>query len=347
MNDLDLSKDLPTRTFGFNVPCRQFIIEAQVTRDRRMPMVDEFALRVLKLCEKVSIARLIAFFGFSQLEMQVVLADLQARSLVVLDENSVRLHPSANEMFRTAGSGPPTILEVEGWVNRLWFDLISQTMIASPNLRNVRNLIELKAPRDKQNVPIEFARQAFQSNFREYLRNVRKINNPEHLSLYAITSIEAARFSYAQITGHQALRYDPGPKVENTLHVPEVERPQRLRRLTDAMTQALSDYSDPEPSMNARSEYSRLTASDSLLSASGVGEFVDVRKWLELEGARRSEDVQPFIGSSYLESNRKAFATMLERSADIEKLTDEAPVEILWFRPGDRFGVRPRISVLR
>lgn len=199
---MDLSKEMVVRTLGFNVPCRQFIIGAQITRDKRMPMVDEFALRILRLCEKVSISRFTAFFGFTQLEMQVVLADLQARSLVVLEENHVMLHPSATEMFRTAGNGPPHIMEVEGWVNRLWFDLISQSMIASPNLRNVRNLIELKQPAGKESLPADFARQAFQSNFRDYLRNVRKIHNTDHLSLYAVTSVDAGRFSYAQLTGN-------------------------------------------------------------------------------------------------------------------------------------------------
>ena len=142
MNALDLSQEMSVRPFGFNVPCRQFVIEAQVTRDKRMPMVDEFALRVLRTCGVISISRLTAFFGFSKIEMEIVLADLQARSLVILDADDVSLHPSANEMFRTVGSGPPTIIEVEGWVNRLWFDLVSRSMIAAPNLRNVRNLME-------------------------------------------------------------------------------------------------------------------------------------------------------------------------------------------------------------
>jgi hypothetical protein len=77
MSEVDISR-LPIRPLGFNVPCRQFLIEAQVTRDKRMPVVDEFVLRVLRLCESLSIKRLGAFFGFSQMETQVVLADLQA-----------------------------------------------------------------------------------------------------------------------------------------------------------------------------------------------------------------------------------------------------------------------------
>jgi hypothetical protein len=47
MNDLDFSEPTQLRPFGFNVPCREFIIVAQVTRDKRMPVVDEFVLKAL------------------------------------------------------------------------------------------------------------------------------------------------------------------------------------------------------------------------------------------------------------------------------------------------------------
>lgn len=76
---------MTVNTFGFNVPCRRFLITVNVTRDRRMPLVDEFYLRVLKLCERAPVRRLGAYFGFSQSEMDVVTNDLAARSLIELD----------------------------------------------------------------------------------------------------------------------------------------------------------------------------------------------------------------------------------------------------------------------
>ena len=55
-------------SFGFNIPCRRFLIRANVTRDRRLPVVDEFVLRALKLCENVPVRRLAAYFGFTGAE---------------------------------------------------------------------------------------------------------------------------------------------------------------------------------------------------------------------------------------------------------------------------------------
>jgi hypothetical protein len=54
----DDGKPLTVSTYGFNVPCRRFLITANITRDKRFPVVDEFVLRVLKLCERVPVKRL-------------------------------------------------------------------------------------------------------------------------------------------------------------------------------------------------------------------------------------------------------------------------------------------------
>src|SRR4051794_16988851 len=154
---IDSGEQLVVRDLGFNLPCRQFVIGAQVTRDKRMPMVDEFVLRTLRLCERMSTRRLKGFFGFTELENEVVLADLRARSLVLIDGDRVSLHPSALEMFRTSPQGIPQIVEVEGWVNRLWFDLITKTMVSSANLRQARTHIELKRPQGEEDLGAAFA----------------------------------------------------------------------------------------------------------------------------------------------------------------------------------------------
>ena len=232
MNDLDLAEPTQVSSFGFNVPCREFIIAAQVTRDKRMPMVDEFALRALHLCESVSVSRLARFFGFSQTEMEIVLADLQARTLITLEGNEVSLHSTGKELFRTSGDGQPVITDVESFPARIWFDLISKNMIRSRGLHNVKNLISLTPSLGRVDIPESFAREAFHDNFRDYLRLIRRIKNPEAWGLYAICDVAPGRFSYAQISGKQALVLGGQPKLETTLIETETDRPQKLRLLT-------------------------------------------------------------------------------------------------------------------
>ena len=85
------------RSFGFNIPCRRFLIRANVARDRRLSVVDEFVLRALKLCEDVPVRRLATYFGFTAAETETVMADLASSGLVTVVgdwRDSISLHMS-------------------------------------------------------------------------------------------------------------------------------------------------------------------------------------------------------------------------------------------------------------
>lgn len=332
MNEFNLSEPTQVSSFGFNVPCREFIIAAQVTRDKRMPMVDEFALRALNLCESVSVSRLSRFFGFSQTEMEIVLADLQARTLITLECNEVSLHSTAKELFRTAGDGPPVITDVESFPARIWFDLISKSMIRSRGLHNVKNLIGLAPSLGRADIPESFAREAFHDNFRDYLRLIRRIKNPEDWGLYAISDVVPGRFSYAQISGKQSLVIGGQPKLETTLIETDTDRPQKLRLLTDAMSHALGNLRDPDPTAAARSEYARLTNSSLVEDSIDTEGFVDLASWLKREQASRDPDVVSFIGTLCLERNRKSMTSLIARNG--EMIQSSEAWELFWFRPG-------------
>ena len=153
-------------------------------------------------------------------------------------------------------------------------------------------------------------------------------------SVYAITDVEAGRFSFAQIAGKEELVFEPHPKLRSTLFEAEHDQPRSLRLLTDAMTQAFQELTDPEPSVAARVEYMRLTGSDTLTSTTSDDGFLNIRQWIECEATENETDVQAFIGVSYIERNRKVFSTMLARTTMLEDLKDGEPVELVWFRPG-------------
>lgn len=332
MNDLDLSGPTPVSSFGFNVPCREFIIVAQVTRDKRMPMVDEFALRALDLCDSVSVSRLARFFGFSQSEIEIVLADLQSRSLITLEGNEVSLHATGKELFRTSGDGPPMITDVESFPARIWFDLISKNMIRSRGLHNVKNLIGLTPSPGRSDIPEGFAREAFHENFRDYLRLIRRIKNPEAWGLYAISDVTPGRFSFAQISGRQSLVLGGQPKLETTLIETETDRPHRLRLLTEAMSQALGTLGDPDPTAAARAEYARLTCSSLVDDSINIEGYVDLVAWLRLERSHGDPEVMSFVGGLCLERNRKSLTSMIARKSESSQSSEAW--NLFWVRPG-------------
>ena len=98
-----------TNTFGFNLPCHQFVIAAERTRERRLPMVDEFILRTLFVVKSISADRLARFFGFEGRDLGIAISDLQSCGFVMVEGNNISLHPSAQEMFRTSDEDAPTI----------------------------------------------------------------------------------------------------------------------------------------------------------------------------------------------------------------------------------------------
>lgn len=332
MNDFTLSEPTQVSSFGFNVPCREFIIAAQVTRDMRMPMVDEFVLKALNQCENVSVARLSRFFGFSQNEMEIVLSDLQARTLITLEGNDVSLHMAGKELFRTAGDGTPVIIDVESFPARIWFDLISKNMIRSRGLHNVKNLISLTPSASRANIPESFAREAFHDNFRDYLRLIRRIKNPEAWGLYAISDVAPGRFSYAQISGKQSLVLSGQPKLETTLIETDIDRPNKLRLLTDAMSHALESLSDPDPTAIARTEYARLTNSTLIDESINTDGFLDLTVWLQREESSSDPEIASFVGSPLLERNRKTLTSLIARNSEHGK--SPAGWNLFWFRPG-------------
>jgi hypothetical protein len=332
MNDLDFSGPTQVRSFGFNVPCREFVIVAQVTRDKRMPVVDEFVLKALNLCESVSAPRLARFFGFTRTEMEIVLADLQTRTLITLEGDEISLHATGKDLFRTAGDGPPVIVDVESFPARIWFDLISKNMIRSRGLHNVKNLIGLTPPLGPADISESFAREAFHDNFRDYLRLIRRIKNPEAWGLYAISDVAPGRFSYAQISGKESLVLRGQPKLETTLMETDVDRPQKLRLLTDSMAHALRRLSDPDPTAAARSEYARLTHSTLIDDSIGAEGFVDLASWLKREHENNDPEVAAFVGSLCLERNRKSLTALIARTSESDQ--QQHAFDLFWFRPG-------------
>lgn len=332
MTDHLIEDAFQTNTFGFNLPCRQFAISAERTRERRMPMVDEFILRILYIVESITVSRLARFFGFDGRDMGVAISDLQTRSLVILEGEKLSLHPSAKELFRTSDESSPTIIITEPIYAAVWFDLITKNMVSGRRLRNVQHLISLRAPSTLEGFGVDQARSAFNSQFRDYLRYARNDKNADQWSLYSILDVHAGRYSFAQISGTEQLTLNPTPKLKTILLSTEAENPTRIRQLTDAMSGELARLEYVETTQSARGDFSRILDSDALLRAITVDGYLDLGEWIRNESLAGGDSSVPFVGYPYTESNRRRIASILERN-EIEVSNDEL-WELWWLRPG-------------
>ncbi|WP_343726954.1 hypothetical protein [Burkholderia seminalis] len=317
-----------TNTFGFNLPCRQFVIAAERTRERRLPMVDEFVLRTLHTVRTITASRLARFFGFEGRDLGIVISDLQSRGLVVVEGEALTLHASAKELFRTSDESAPTITVTEPMHADVWFDLVTKHMVGGRGLRNVPHLISLQA---RQTLDESEAGAAFHDHFREYLRIARGDKNADEWNLYSVLDVHPGRYSFVQIGGSEVLTLEPVPKLEVRLQLDDYDRGGRTRRLTEAMTAELTTRDQAAPSQVSSNEFARLIGKDYLTRWTREDATFDLAGWYAHE-LRSAEVAAPLVGYPYVERNRKAIAKLLdEAKLDVG---EDGRSELWWLRPG-------------
>jgi len=162
-------------SFGFRIPCRKFSFTINVTRDRRLPVVDEFVLRMLKLFDRLPVQRIRQFFGFTDREIEIVMRELVERNHVVLEASP---------------DGLPRIIAVEPWRESIWFELLAKSILPADRVTAFRHLIEVKPNRREISVPTDYARDAFSQNFYEYVRTVKRVPDLDSMHLYSISHVE-------------------------------------------------------------------------------------------------------------------------------------------------------------
>jgi hypothetical protein len=342
----DTRKPLTVCTYGFNVPCRRFLITANISRDKRLPVVDEFFLRALKLCERVPVRRLGRYFGFSEAETEIVTADLVARGLIDVQGDTAALHPSAQELFRVGEDGLPRIMEIETWVEHVWFDLVSRNIMPADRTRTSKNLADIKPDEVAREMPASFAKSAFEQNFAEYLRNVRRISDPGSIGLYSISGVESGRFGFVVVKGREDPLLDPQPKLEPHLLEVEIGSIARFRPLSDAILDRYRGFSGPEPSAAALSDYVRLTGDETVTRGHSDGGYFDIASWIDRQGAAGNPDRQPIVGATYIERNIEFFVRMLEAKGLSHQERDKPRnLELVWWRPaGTSWGASPDLD---
>src|SRR3546814_1711514 len=98
----------------------------------------------------------------------------------------------------------------------------------------------LLASRDQPNarqIPESFAREAFEQNFHDYARRVRRHPDADRLAIYSVSEVEAGIYGYQPMPAECVL--DVGVKLESSLRMPFAEAdPARFAVLSLAATDA-------------------------------------------------------------------------------------------------------------
>lgn len=322
----------------FQIACRRFTIRATVTRDRQLGVVDEYVLRLLAVLERMSVTRLRAWFGFSETEMETVLLDLgERRAWIEFDGDDVVLAPAGRDLFRSVGpDGIPHIVEVSPLVGDVWFDLVSRNMVPRSRSRNVDYLVRLREQASARELPETFAREAFEANFRDYARRIRRFPDADAVNLYSVSDVYGSSYGYQVLPAGLALDVE---KLTVRPAFPELdEGVGGFQKLTVAANDAWAGLTVPDAAPTTAAEFERMTGEAklaNLIRSPGSNEA-----WMEALSPEPVPGFKPTIGATYLPENASPFVDLVGSAA-----IGAQSVEVVWLRPsGSAWGRTLRVA---
>lgn len=324
----------------FQISCRRFTVRATITRDRQLPVVDEFVLRLLAVLDRMPTARMRAWFGFSQKEMETVLIDISRRNFIEFDGDDVLLTAAGHDLFKSSGiDGNPQIVEVAPLVGDVWFDLISRNMVPSSRSKPTDYLVKLAELPASRQMPEAFARTAFEENFRDYVTLIRRLPDADAVNLYSISGVEGGNYGHQVIKAGIVLDLDQ-MIVRPTF--PELgDQGLAYQRLTSAANDAWQLISPPDKATSTNVELERMTGDGRL--ASLVASPNDTDEWARAFGRAEMPGSQfkPTLGASYLKGNLDQLLKALYDKNDDDPNLDK----VIWLRPsGSSWGRTAKVA---
>jgi hypothetical protein len=109
------------------VPAQRFLITAEVVRGRQIPIVQDFALRLLRVADSMETADFQAFFGWNGRELTELLGELLRAELVTETNGRLRLGTAGTMVFQGADDpvGPPVAIQSQLVKEYVGFDKVS------------------------------------------------------------------------------------------------------------------------------------------------------------------------------------------------------------------------------
>ena len=225
------------------------------------------------------------------------------------------------------------MVEVDSWVVRLWFDLVSKNMAAPDRTRSARNLIDIRPSGMARDLPGVYA--TFEDGFAEYLRRVRRMANPDRFALYSVSESIPERFGFLVFRMEEDLVFDPEPHLRPKLIAMEAEDMPRFRPLATVMLDAYRNLNWMELSAAALAEFSGLSGENTVTEAYEGSARFDLAKWLLLNPDRKAPDRQNLVGASYIRRNVDFLTNLIDNlPALAPSIEASKECEIIWYRPG-------------
>lgn len=173
----------------FGIPAQSFGISCAFSADELLPVVTEFALRIIYACGSVTPQQLMTFFGYSEKETNAVVKTLLEERLVNWHDEQLELSPYAADRFLSSSDDLPRFTKIQEWSTNVVFDLISfNPAKLGRGLKRSRPLVELTPPDpDKVSRTMYWAERSFEQNF-------SRICQKDNAQIYKISEVAPGEY---------------------------------------------------------------------------------------------------------------------------------------------------------
>ena len=317
----------------FVVKVPRFRIVFSYMSDKGVAFVREYLLRLLKVtsCKPAQIAQ---YFGFSQHETEVALADLEQHKWIIWQDNGlIALSSEGQRLFQDNQESPhiPTLKEFGGEYR---MELLDSNFLKKNDCDNNRQqAIELVIEPKVSSESSEIARKTFQNRFRQLMEDDIINLDEKDISLYKIDAIEpkgepdyffrfTQQFELLPETGQAKERHD----------VPTITHQENIQQ---AITAQLERFSHHDNSCELRNSMKEIGDNDTLKVL--FGGILDFNEFLKVYQEHEQQNGLYFLGQIY---HQETLFQQINKILD--KLNKKSSKKLYWLAPSDIYWGKQR-----
>ena len=317
----------------FVVKAPRFRIVFSYMSDKGVAFVREYLLRLLKVtsCKPAQIAQ---YFGFSQHETEVALADLEQHKWIIWQDNGlIALSSEGQRLFQDNQESPhiPTLKE---FGDEYRMELLDSNFLKKNDCDNNRQqAIELVIEPKVSSESSEIARKTFQNRFRQLMEDDIINLDEKDISLYKIDAIEpkgepdyffrfTQQFELLPETGQAKERHD----------VPTITHQENIQQ---AITAQLERFSHHDNSCELRNSMKEIGDNDTLKVL--FGGILDFNEFLKVYQEHEQQNGLYFLGQIY---HQETLFQQINKILD--KLNKKSSKKLYWLAPSDIYWGKQR-----
>ncbi|WGT27008.1 hypothetical protein [Pseudomonas marginalis] len=183
-------------TVAVAIPAQLFNVRCHVSIDRQVPVMTDFAVRLLHLSGPLEVGALREYFGLSASEVRNLIELLREEGLVGETNGRISLTSYAESRFAGSSDGMPRFTRIAERQSRPVFELLSYTPLPKALSSSYwDNTLELKWNTDDPTAgkTIDRAEAAFHKHFLDIERFEQEDENRRAYACYKVDEIRAGR----------------------------------------------------------------------------------------------------------------------------------------------------------